>query len=65
MTNASRLHPLQYSDGELRGLLRLERTKATHQLTLAKRQLRELAAEVERLETRLTNIDNSEESLSM
>jgi hypothetical protein len=54
-------HRSQYSDEELLRLLRIERTKVTRQLIAAKEQLRHLVSTIEGLETRLQNIDSSEQ----
>jgi hypothetical protein len=56
-------HPSQYSDEELLRLLRIERTKVTRQLIAAKERLRHLVSTIEGLETRLQNIDSSEQYL--
>lgn len=48
---------------ELLRMLRVERTKLTGELILAKRELRELVARIEALEARLVNIEDSENYL--
>lgn len=48
---------------ELLRMLRVERTKLSGELILAKRELRELVARIEALEARLVNIEDSENYL--
>jgi septal ring factor EnvC (AmiA/AmiB activator) len=56
-------HPSQFSDDELRRLLRAERLAVTQRIAIVKRELRAMAAELDRLQRRLDDIDASEEFL--
>jgi hypothetical protein len=57
-------HPSQLSDDELRRLLRAERLAVTQRTAIVKRELRAMAAELDRLQHRLDDIDASEEFLA-
>ncbi len=62
--NATHQHPSQYSDAELLRILRVERTRVTRELVRAKQQLRQMVSTVNSLETRLHNIEASEDYLT-
>jgi ABC-type phosphonate transport system ATPase subunit len=52
-----------YSDAELRRLLRAERLRLTQQLVTAKRELRQKVSVTENIEQRLGDINASEDTL--
>lgn len=53
-------HPSQYTNADLHRLLRAERLALTQRLVILKREIRERAAEIEQLESRLADIEASE-----
>lgn len=53
-------HPSQYSRAELARLLHIERLGITQRIGILKREVRSCTAELDRLERRLREIDQTE-----
>ena len=63
MADDNHRHPSNYSDDELRSMLRAERTAVTRSLIVLRHEIRNRVAQVEALQRRLDDIDASEEFL--